>query len=91
MIRQGPLNHHARSDRGILASVSHHRLKGKDCLQYAWWPLALPGSFLQPSWAPTMFQRMMEILLHPHQTYAAAYLDDVVIHSESWEEHLNRL
>jgi hypothetical protein len=33
----------------------------------------------------------MDILLRPHQEYAAAYLDDVVIHSETWEDHLERL
>ncbi len=38
-----------------------------------------------------MFQRMMDILLRPHQAYAAAYLDDVVVHSVSWEDHLERL
>ncbi len=38
--------------------------------------------------APETFQHMMDILLRP---YAAAYLDDVVIHSEHWEDHLDRL
>ncbi|XP_042579392.1 serine protease FAM111A-like [Cyprinus carpio] len=37
------------------------------------------------------WQRMMDILLRPHQAYAAAYLDDVVVHSEAWDEHLDRL
>ncbi len=41
--------------------------------------------------APATFQRMMDILLRPHQAYAAAYLDDVIIHSECWETHLERL
>ncbi len=41
--------------------------------------------------APATFQRMMDILLRPHQTYAAAYIDDVVIHSETWDDHLERL
>ncbi len=41
--------------------------------------------------APATFQRMMDILLRPHQSYAAAYLDDVVVHSETWEDHLERL
>ncbi len=41
--------------------------------------------------APATFKRMMDILLRPHQSYAAAYLDDVVVHSESWEEHLAQL
>lgn len=33
----------------------------------------------------------MDRVLQPHQSYAAAYLDDVVVHSESWKEHLPRL
>ncbi len=37
------------------------------------------------------FQRLMDIVLRPHQQYAAAYLDDVVVHSERWEDHLDRL
>lgn len=41
--------------------------------------------------APATFQRMMDILLIPYQAYAAAYLDDVVIHSEPWEDHLEHL
>ncbi len=38
--------------------------------QYWTLPFGLHG-------APAMFQRMMDILLRPHQAYAAAYLDDV--------------
>ncbi len=33
----------------------------------------------------------MDRVLRPHQQYAAAYLDDIVIHSRSWEEHLHHL
>ncbi|XP_073784003.1 uncharacterized protein [Danio rerio] len=52
--------------------------------QYRVLPFGLHG-------APATFQRMMDILLRPHQPYAAAYLDDLIVHSESWEEHLSRL
>ncbi len=52
--------------------------------QYWTLPFGLHG-------APATFQRMMDILLRPHQAYAAAYLDDVVVHSVSWEDHLERL
>ena len=41
--------------------------------------------------APATFQRMMDRILRPHQDYAAAYLDDIVIHSRTWEEHLVHL
>ena len=33
--------------------------------------------------APATFQRMMDRLLRPHQTYAAAYIDDIIVHSTS--------
>ncbi len=52
--------------------------------QYRVLPFGLHG-------ATATFQRMMDILLRPHQAYAAAYLDDVVVHSETWEGHVERL
>ena len=41
--------------------------------------------------APATFQRMMDQLLVGCNDYAAAYLDDVVIHSTSWEDHLHHI
>ncbi|KAL0173946.1 hypothetical protein M9458_029914, partial [Cirrhinus mrigala] len=52
--------------------------------QYRTLPFGLHG-------APATFQCLMDVILRPHQSYAAAYLDDVVIHSEAWEDHLERL
>ncbi|XP_056622843.1 retrovirus-related Pol polyprotein from transposon 17.6 [Triplophysa dalaica] len=52
--------------------------------QYTVLPFGLHG-------APATFQRMMDILLRPHQAYAAAYIDDLVIHSGTCDTHLDRL
>lgn len=41
--------------------------------------------------APSPFQRMMDQLLRGTEGYAAAYLDDIVIYSRSWKEHLLHL
>ncbi|MGH0125867.1 UNVERIFIED_CONTAM: hypothetical protein FKN15_074287 [Acipenser sinensis] len=41
--------------------------------------------------APATFQRLMDQVLAPHQQYAAAYIDDVVIFSSTWREHIIRL
>lgn len=52
--------------------------------QYRVLPFGLHG-------APATFQWLMDKVLRPVQRFAAAYLDDVVVHSASWEEHLVHL
>lgn len=37
------------------------------------------------------FQRLVDKLLKPHAAYAAAYIYDVIIYSQTWEEHLTQL
>ena len=37
------------------------------------------------------FQRLMDEVLRGAEDYAAAYIDDVIIHSSSWVEHLHHL
>lgn len=41
--------------------------------------------------APATFQKMMDRLLRGTESYAMAYLDDVVVYSSSWEDHLSHL
>ena len=41
--------------------------------------------------APATFQRMIDQLLVGCTNYAAAYLDDVVIHSTTWEDHIRHI
>ncbi|XP_073721145.1 uncharacterized protein [Misgurnus anguillicaudatus] len=41
--------------------------------------------------APATFQRLMDSVLNGVGEFAAAYLDDVVIFSTSWEDHLQHL
>ena len=43
------------------------------------------------SGAPASFQKLMDRILRGSQEYSEAYLDDVVIFSETWEEHLKHL
>lgn len=54
--------------------------------QYAWrvMPYGLRNS-------ASTFQRLMNELLAPHREYACAYIDDVAVHSRTWEEHLQHL
>ena len=41
--------------------------------------------------APATFQRMMDRVLRPHCGYAAAYIDDIIVHSDSWDDHVGHL
>ncbi len=41
--------------------------------------------------APATFQRLMDKVLRPHNTYAAAYLDDIIIHSNDWQRNMEHL
>ena len=43
------------------------------------------------SGAPASFQRMADQLVDGIQNYAAAYLDDLVVFSSTWEDHLKQL
>jgi len=41
--------------------------------------------------APALFQRMMEKVLDSCKEYASCYIDDVIVYSRGWEEHLVHL
>ena len=43
------------------------------------------------SGAPATFQRLMDRVLRGLDSFSAAYLDDVIIFSMSWESHLEHL
>ena len=48
--------------------------------QFVVMPFGLQG-------APASFQRLMYIVLAGTDSFAAAYLDDVVVYSATWEDH----
>ena len=41
--------------------------------------------------APATFQRLMDKILRGLEKYASAYIDDVGIYSETWEDHFKQL
>ncbi|KYO45139.1 hypothetical protein Y1Q_0007428 [Alligator mississippiensis] len=41
--------------------------------------------------AAATFQRLMDQILAPHAKYAAAYIDNIVIYSRTWEQHKSAL
>eukprot|EP00731_Ephydatia_muelleri_P011389 Em0006g283a len=49
------------------------------------------GDAFWPSGAPATFQRLMDKVLQGLEDYAAAYIDDLVIHITTWEEHLTQI
>ena len=41
--------------------------------------------------APALFQRAIEIVLEPCRAFATSYIDDLVIFSNNWDDHLEHL
>ena len=41
--------------------------------------------------APATFQRMMDIVLDGLSDFVAAYLNDIIIHSRTWEDHVEHI
>ena len=41
--------------------------------------------------ASQTYQRLMDIILSPHTNYSASYIDDTIVFSDTWEEHLQHL
>ena len=41
--------------------------------------------------APATFQRCMNVVLEGLEEFTGAYIDDVIVYSNSWEEHLRHL
>ena len=41
--------------------------------------------------APAVFQALMEKVLGSCKGFAWVYIDDVLVHSDSWEEHMNHI
>ena len=41
--------------------------------------------------APATFQRLMDSVLRGLEGFSAAYMDDVIIYSETWEDHLRHI
>ena len=52
--------------------------------QFTVMPFGLSG-------APATFQRMMDQILSGYKEFSAAYLDDLVVFSDTWAEHLKHL
>ena len=52
--------------------------------QFKMLPFGLSG-------APSSFQRLMDKLIKGCEGFASAYLDDLVVFSNSWQEHLSQL
>ena len=69
----------ATEDRAKTAFVTP-----KGLYQFKMMPFGLNG-------APASFQRLTDMLVKGCEEYAAAYLDDIVIFSQSWKEHLGHL
>ena len=69
----------ANSDRHKTAFITPFGL-----YQFKAMPFGLQG-------APATFQQMMDQLIQSLEGFTAAYLDDLVVYSSTWEEHVQHL
>lgn len=69
----------AKKDREKTAFTTPHGL-----FQFRRMPFGLQG-------APATFQRMVDKLLDGLSDFASAYIDDIIIFSRTWNEHLTHL
>ena len=74
---QVPMN---PDDREKTAFVS----RPKGLYQFTVMPFRLSG-------APATFQRMMDEVLRGTYLFTGVYLDDIIVHSATWEDHLEHL
>ena len=85
-----PVHQHPGPHARILAGAPHPPGEGEafatpdGLYQYRVLPFGVHG-------APATFQRLMDRVLRPHQQYVAAYLNDIVVHSETWKDHVSRV
>ena len=67
--------------------VSHHKtafVTTSGQFQFIVMPFGFSG-------APSTFQKMMDLLTKDTHDFAAAYLDDLIIYSDTWENRLQHL
>ena len=80
-------------NQGLLADSLVSRVHRKKWMAYTNFPVP-DGLYLFRTFpfglfgAPATFQCLMDRVLRPHAAFTAAYLDDVIIHNDSWAQHL---
>ena len=65
--------------------------KREDCFYYALWLVPIQGMSFGSNGAPATFQRLMDKVMRRTETYVGVYMDDVVVYSDRWEDHVRHL
>ena len=91
LVPKPPLPPHPGPHQGVLAGAAHQNRSGEDGVCDPGGSISIYVPYIRVHGPPAKFQRMIDQLLRPHQVYAAAYIDDIIIHSASWDVHLRQL
>ena len=93
LLGESTITDHTGSGKGLLAGAWKRICKRQDRFYYSFWAIQFTRMPFRLSGAPATFQQLMDRVLQGHENYmyAAAYLDDLVIHSETWEDHLEHI
>ncbi|KAK7902112.1 hypothetical protein WMY93_018881 [Mugilogobius chulae] len=86
-----PVHHNFGFMSGVLAGALGSRGTAVYSLQDTTRAISIHCHALWPPGAPATFQRLMDQVLEGAGAYAGAYLDDIVVFSHSWKDHLEHL
>lgn len=88
MIRESQVHIHIRSDEGVFADSPCSRILWSNHIYNTSGALSIQDLPFWSQWHPCHFSGSMDRVLWPHQEYAVAYLDDVVVFTGTWKEHV---
>ena len=74
-----------------MAGTSGERSKSENSLRHAVQPLSIQCYAFRLQGTPATFQRLMDQILRGLQKFSSAYLDGVIIFSESWLDHITHV
>lgn len=81
----------ARPEKRVLANILDTKLMSETGPPYTIQPVSIHEMPFGQHGATATFQQLMNLVLQPHDQYVAAYIDDIVIYSNSWKDYLQHL
>ena len=78
-------------NKGFLQIPVHPKDQPKTAFQTPWGKYEFTRMPFGLMNAPSTFQRSMNIVLQGNEQFANCYIDDIVVHSKTWEDHVKHI